>query len=106
MELSIQHQVTNEAIKRAEDHANAVHPEWSDKALELFKVYLRQQKQPFMIEDFRAWVDDKIPTPPTLRAYGPLAARALKLGLIKHEKYGKVKNVKAHRANCSVWVAK
>lgn len=90
-------------MRKAVAHANQVHPDWSEKVYWFFKYWIRYQKQPFKMESFREWCKDLIPEPPSLRAYGPIPARAKKEGLIVHAGYAQVENAKAHRANCSLW---
>lgn len=87
-------------IKKATDHAGAA---WNDKTYQLFIQWVARQSRPFTIEVFRAYAADKLPMPPSLRAFGGIAMRAVHAGLIKKVGYTQVTNEKAHRANCSVW---
>jgi hypothetical protein len=93
-------------MKKAIQSAEQVCEGWSEKAFQLFKWYLSSlpEGKRFLIEDFREEVKDKIPAPRSSRAYGSIAMRAVKLGLIERVGYTQVKNPKARMANASVWV--
>jgi hypothetical protein len=91
-------------MNQAETHANQVHEKWSEKAYDLFKAFLVKTSSPFKIEDFREYVKNLLPAPPSLRAFGGVAMRAAKSGLIKRVGYAKVNNAKAHQANASLWM--
>lgn len=87
-------------IKKAADHAGA---DWNDKAYQLFMQWVARQSRPFTIEVFRAYAADKLPMPPSLRAFGGIAMRAAHARLIKKVGITQVKNEKAHMAFASLW---
>lgn len=92
-------------IQQAADHAEAVDPGWNQKAYEMLKEFLDIRLGPFLMEDFRQWAEPSgLNSPPHLRAYGGVALKAAKAGLIRRIGYAKVKNEKAHQANASVWL--
>ena len=93
----------DKGIQQATDHADAVHDKWSKQAFDQFKIFLTSQVEPFKMEDFRNEVSGVLPEPPSLRAFGGIAMRAAKAGLIKRIGYTQVTNIKAHRANCALW---
>ena len=93
----------DKGIKRAVDHANLVNESWSDTVYRLFLDFIRHNKCEFMCEDFREGMASLIPPPPNDRAFGGIFMRAAKAGLITRVRYAPVKNVRAHRANASVW---
>lgn len=95
--------VTERAMKRAELHANQVHENWSDQVYALLTWFVERTPTPFMAEDFRADIKGLVPEPPTTRAFGAIMVRAAQAGLIRKVGYGQVKNLKAHRANASMW---
>jgi hypothetical protein len=103
IEMDFSRRLTEAHIQRAEDHANAVHGDWSDQAFEFLKIFLAHRRGEFMAEDFRAACNEVIPEPPSLRAYGAIILRAAKSGLIRKVGMRSVKNLKAHRAFASVW---
>lgn len=95
----------DEGIRKAAEHADAVHRDWQTMAYEFFtNVFLKHQKGPFMAEDFRAQCEGIVPTPPTLRAFGAIIVKAKKNGLIRRVGIRPVKNPRAQMANATVWV--
>lgn len=94
----------DQGIMKAVDHANAVVPNWKDCAHQLLQEFLSVHPGPFMAEDVRAYASQiDFPLPPHARAWGGVIMRAMNAGLIIQEGTGKVKNVKAHRANAAIW---
>jgi hypothetical protein len=90
-------------IKKAEDHANAIHDDWSNQAYEFMLIFLRHSKTDFMVEDVRAACKGVVPEAPTSRAWGAIILRAAKAKLVKKVGIRSVKNSNAHRANAAVW---
>lgn len=84
--------------------ADSVNPDWSLLVYSAFHQYLQQQPDKFQAEDFREWLGDRIPAPPSKRAFGGIITRAVRAGIIKHVGYARVKNPKAHQANSAVWM--
>jgi hypothetical protein len=103
VEIDFSQRITEAHIQIAEDHANAVHPNWSESAFEYLKVYLSHTRSQFMVEDFREAAQQVIPTPPSLRAYGAVILKAAKAGLVRKVGYGKVRNIRAHRTPATLW---
>jgi hypothetical protein len=95
-------QLKERGMQKAVDHANQVHTDWSEKAFEFLKSFIIEHKK-FLAEDVRYYSAGKVPEPPSQRAWGSVIVRAAKAGLIRRVGYEQVKNVKAHRANASVW---
>lgn len=90
-----------EGIEMSEQHANAVHRNWSDMAYLALKGYLKDNPgKTFICENVIDTVGN-VPEPPTLKAWGSIIRRAVSDGVIK--KVG-TSNNKAHRAIVSVWV--
>lgn len=92
----------------AESHANAVHSNWSENAMNALITYINVgHKENFMCEDVRAYAEDKclVDAPPNNRAWGGIFARASRKKVIKRVGYGQVKNPLAHHANAAVWSA-
>lgn len=90
-------------MKRSLATAERVNPGWGEKCFAWLKVFIADQEGPFKVEAFREWGKNVIPSPPSLRAFGPIVSRAKKEGLIKHVGYTQVENPKAHRATSSLW---
>lgn len=93
----------DKGIKAALDNANRVDPGWGDKVYNLLKDFIKVYSGPFQFEDFRMSISGLIAEPPNKRAYGAIAARAAREGLITRVGYAPVKNVDAHRAFATVW---
>lgn len=93
----------DKGIEKAKRNADRVHDSWSDRCYDLFRLFVRLKDGSFRIEEFRDWVVNKIEKPPSLRAYGAITMKAARVGLIRHVGYAKVKNARAHMANCAVW---
>ena len=97
----------DKGINQAVNHANEVNTGWSDAAFEMFKEWLKGWPKDFKftIEQFRQVAQIRgLPDPPSNRAYGGVAVRAKKAGLINSNGTVKVKNPKAHMANAAQWI--
>lgn len=103
LDLNFSRAARDKGIKQAADHADQVHDSWSERAYGHFITFVSLQKGSFRIEQYREWVKDILPSPPSDRAYGAIAVRAVKAGLIKRVGYESVCNVRAHRTPVSVW---
>lgn len=92
-------------MQQAQDHAEAVNPGWSERAMAMLVRYLKQmQDTQFQNEDFRVWAErEGLATPPHLRAYGSIMAKARKAGMIRAVGYEAVDNPTAHQAFARVW---
>jgi len=90
-------------IKRAKDHADRAHDDWSGKVYLLLKDFLKCYSGPFQFEEFRLSITGLIAEPPHKRAFGAVAARAAREGIITRVGYAPVKSVNCHRAFASVW---
>lgn len=89
-------------IQKSIDSANNSTKNWSDIAYGFLLGYARSHKE-FMIEDLRASSIGFVPEPPSNRAWGGIAVRAVKNGIIKRKRFQNVKNVKAHRTPATLW---
>ncbi|UXO94087.1 hypothetical protein Pan5_45 [Pseudanabaena phage Pan5] len=97
-------QLRDQGIKRAVEKANKVEPGWSDQAYEIFKQFLSVRYQTFMIEDFRQYaIPMGLPKPPSDRAFGYIAIKAKKEGLIHRVGYGKTNSKTAHKTPAAIW---
>lgn len=94
-------------ILQAQENADKKSPRWSEKVYELFTEWAvkKGSGHRFKTEDFRLSVEltGKVSKPPSRRAYGSIAVKAVKAGLIKKVGYAQVSNPLAHRANCVLW---
>lgn len=67
----------DEGMTRAVDRANRVEPEWSGQALGYLRHYASEHAGAFLIEDVRAWAEERgLPAPPDARSWGAVTRRA------------------------------
>jgi ribosomal protein L36 len=92
----------DDGIRRALKHANSKNPEWSESAFNFLKDYLKTHNE-FMLEDVRMSSQNIIPEPPSKRAWGAIAVRGAKVGLIRRKGYQNVINPKAHATPATLW---
>ena len=90
-------------IARAINHAGKP---WADTALQYVDEFIKCiGAGDFMMEDVANWAyGHGLERPPHARAWGAIALKAQSRGFIRKVGYGQVKNIKAHRANASVYV--
>lgn len=110
MQLTLDYKAACEArdagMNQAETHANQVNPEWSEIAYTMLKDWLKGwvKGYKFQMEDFRKIAQIKgLPDPPTARAFGSLAVRAKKEGLIKSNGPKPTSGVTAHSCYANEW---
>lgn len=103
LNISFARQARDKGIKQAVDHANSVDVGWSEKVYALLKDFVKSYSGPFQFESFRLSIAGLVPEPPHKRAFGAIAAKAAREGLIRRVGYAPVKSVNCHRANASVW---
>ncbi len=94
--------LANKGMKRAVDNANRMHDDWDHYAYEFFKTYILD-KDEVMTEDVRNASKNIVPQPPNARAWGTIAQRAVKAGLIKRVGYRKTKNPNSHGTPATLW---
>lgn len=97
----------DKGILQAVTHADKVNTGWSEKAYTMFKDWLNgwAQGHKFLMEDFRISAHIRgLPDPPSNRAFGQIAVRARKAGLIKSNGQRATRSVTAHRCFASEWV--
>lgn len=100
-------QLRDAGIAGAAFHADAVVPSWSDKAYDLF-VALAGQGVEFTTEKVRLLCAEMklLPEPPDNRAWGAVAMRARKAGVIEHSgRYTPSTDPKCHHRPVAVWRA-
>ena len=92
----------DKGIQQSIDSANLAVKNWSDIAYGFLLGYANSHKT-FMIEDIRAASTGVVPVPPSNRAWGGVAVRAAKNGVIRRRGFQNVKNVKAHKTPATLW---
>jgi hypothetical protein len=96
-------QMRDMGIKRASDHADSQIEDWSNTAYEFFIQFARANKT-FTTEDARIAAESNgLLTPPDKRAWGAVAVKAIKTGLIIRNGYSTKKSRNCHKGLCSVW---
>jgi hypothetical protein len=88
-------------------HAEAIIPDWADKAYKEFKKWLGRKPAGyrFQIEDFRLrmQISGAIPLPPSARSFGGMAVRAKNEKLIRSRGPKPTKSVTAHSCYSNEW---
>lgn len=86
----------DDAIARAEQHADAETPTWASRARD-YALGFAQQHAAFTAEDLRAAADaDGFPAPPDSRAWGGALAWLSRTGAIEADGFVEAVNPKAH----------
>lgn len=98
-------ELKQKGIAQAIRHANQVVERWADIAYLRFVEYLNQPGiTEFKTEDARVYAEGKgVEIPPTKRAWGGIALRAARNGLIVRAGFVPCNNPKAHKAVISLW---
>ena len=97
-------QLRDDGIIRAEDHADATSPAWSERAYQLLLKYIQHGRE-FRNEQFVEWAEGQgLSTPPTKRAFGAIVVRAAREGVIVRLRIDTAHNPSAHRGFISVWI--
>lgn len=112
MQLNILDEIQGIKLKEAGmlqsiTHADEVQPEWSNKAFNVFCDYVRHYSagKQFQSEDVRQWAynSKKIEPAPSERAWGSVAQKVARQGLIRKIGHASVSNPKAHSAFATLW---
>lgn len=93
-----------EAVKgaqRAADHAERVDDGWKERAYNAFVVYAALHDE-FTTEDVRLY-SHWIETPPDLRAWGHIALKAMRAGVVRKVGLGRSPRREAHQAFITIW---
>lgn len=83
-------------IKRAVEKANREINDWSEIAFKFFCEFAKNSKEPFMTNDVVLASENVIPQPENKKAWGHIAVKAIKNGIVKSIGYSKGKNPKHH----------
>ena len=88
----------------AASKADRVIEGWSSAALDLFTMYANMNPEGFMTEDVRAWAEKLgFESPPDNRAWGYVAQRARREGVVKPVGYGQQRSANCHRSPKTIW---
>jgi hypothetical protein len=93
-----------QGMQSASDHANEVESEWTGQALALLVAFALDVGRPFLVEEARAYAQNKgLPPPPDARAWGTVTRRA-----VAKKRIEKAGAAAAASSNCSLkvlWIA-
>jgi hypothetical protein len=98
-------ELTDKGIEQAKEHAEQVHPGWSDRALEYFRLYATLHPS-FMTEDVRAYAyADGFDMPPAEGAWGGVSRAAKKAGYVSARGKTESKNPSQHGKYMTLWAS-
>lgn len=105
LDLFTSREARDKGIKQAIEHAGTT---WKQNAMRYVDEFIKSPGlygKRFMMEEVASWAYSQgLQKPPHERSWGAVALEAIKKGFIKRVGYGQVSNVKAHRANASIYV--
>jgi len=91
----------HEAAERAANHAEREMPTWKDTAYSAFVSYGKIARQ-FTTEDVRL-ASPEVPPPPDNRAWGQVAMRARRAGVVVSQGWVPVKDANSHGCVKTLW---
>lgn len=99
--------LADEGGRRAEEHADAVEPSWSDRARDCLAAYLDAHPgQSFTSEAVVAFAAARgLPKPPDARAWGPTFRSFARAGRIIRQGYVESPDPKQHGSPSTLWKA-
>jgi hypothetical protein len=90
-------------MQAAIDHADDVQQGWSERAFAMLEAYARTHPE-FMTEEARVWAHEQgLPQPPDKRAWGAVAQRAARTGVLGLLRYQKTRIPPAHATPRPLW---
>jgi hypothetical protein len=93
----------DDGMRRAIEHADLVEPRWSDRAYRLFVEFARSHRQ-FMTEAARQAAEEAgFALPPDKRAWGAVAMKAAKAGVVTSLGYTEASDPKVHCNPATLW---
>jgi hypothetical protein len=93
-----------QGMEAAAAHAERDTEGWNKMAYEAFVRYVTTIKHPFMTEDVRCYAEALgMPEPPDKRAWGSVAMRAKRAGLVVSLGYAPQQSANAHKAPKTLW---
>lgn len=91
-------------IKQAIEHADRAEPSWSDRALGYFMEYAATHAE-MTTEEVRQYAERcGLQTPTDRRAWGAVALRAMRTGIVRSGGYTKAKSPTVHAMTVTLWV--
>lgn len=89
-------------IQTATDHADRVCPEWKEQAYQAIVAYATTHPT-FTIEQLRQSLNGQLADPPSLRAWGGIAQRARRAGIVEHFGWTEAEDPAVHCNVIRVW---
>lgn len=107
LNLDIAEVGANTGMLIAASHADRVREAWTHEALSMFHLYATLHPEGFMTEEVRVWASSMgFASPPDNRAWGFIAKKHLKDGLIESAGYGKQRSTTCHGSPKTIWKIK
>ena len=104
--MSLAWDLAVESMNAAAANAERDTEGWNKMAFEAFARYVMDVKHPFMTEDVRCYAEALgMPEPPDKRAWGSVAMKAKRSGLVVSMGYAPQQSVNAHKAPKTLWKA-
>ncbi len=104
--MSLAWDLAVDGMNNAAAHAERETEGWNRMTYEAFVRYVMEIKHPFMTEDVRCYAEALgMPKPPDKRAWGSVAMKAKRAGLIVSMGYAPQQSVNAHKAPKTLWKA-
>lgn len=95
--------LAKQGINAAIEHADHAEDGWSERAYSLFIDFAARHAE-FMTEDVRRWATDEgLNGAPSARAWGAVALRACREGIIAKAGYRRTQNPSAHGTPATLW---
>jgi len=94
-------------MQTAVDHADAVHPTWSDRAFASLRAYVAGTRPgvTFTCEAVRDYAERRgVPPPPDNRAWGIVMSRGARAGLYRRHGYVPATHPQVHMTTVTAWV--
>lgn len=92
----------DEGIAAAADHADRINPKWQDLAYAALCAYAEHHPT-FTIEQLRRDLNGTLVDPPSLRAWGAVAQRAQRSGIVRHDSWTEADDPAVHCNTIRVW---
>lgn len=89
-------------IATASNHADRIDPTWRERAYNALVEHAKTHPT-FTIEQLRAAAGPTLEDPPSLRAWGGVAQRAQKSGILEHHGWIPSENPACHTGEVRVW---
>lgn len=92
----------DQGIATAIQHAERINPEWPELAYNALVEYAKT-RETFTIEQLRVHLGATLAEPPSRRAWGPIAQKAQKAGILEHHGWQEADNPDCHCGEVRVW---